>query len=451
MAEERDRAIPDRQAVWVALRTLRQRPAVVGHTDEGTTVYEIRSVRLVLPPGSGRFRRLVPCARCGREVPGAFVLTQADLDHPPNAVFCECVRTPDPQRPQEEAAPALVRKPAPQALSRAEPAPPAVDIREELQQLSQRVSEVLRSQEAELEKLSATVIEVRAEMRELSSRLASQAEEDRSPDIEATVTRQIADVRAGVAAVVDARAQPLQVALADGLDQLRGEMAGLKQRIDEESAARSAVAQLAEAHRQLDLRVGELAVRTEASPAEDEARLVQEVADVRDDLAATVDADGMRLRAELADGFQRLEAEIASLERRHRDELGEIAALLDVQRKEFTEALHDVAHETLMSVAEPLRDLTGAREEFERRLESLQQRAQDDQRRLAALYATTSAGASRLRALEQRLQVPVHDLVHPVDGSEEPPAPQVQRRAPGALIESLERQLRDAEERLSER
>lgn len=400
MAQERDRAIPDRQAIWVALRTLRQRPTVVGETDEGATVYEVRSVRLVLPPGSARFRRLVPCARCGRQVPGAFVLTQAELDLAPNAVFCDCVRTPAPPAPQEKAPAALVPTPAPKPLSRAEPSPPAVDIRQELQQLSQTVSGVLRSPEAELLKLSATVIEVRAEMRELASRLASQAEEDGSPDIEATVTRQFADVRAGVAAVVDARAQPLEAALADGLDQVRGEMAALKQRFDEESAARSEVAQLAEAHRQ---------------------------------------------------GLHRLGAEIASLEQRHRDELADFVALLEAQRKDLTEALHDVAHETLMSVAEPLRDLTGAREEFERRLDGLQQRAQDDQRRLAALYATASAGAARLRALEQRLQVPAHDLVHPVDGSDEPPpAPQVQRRAPGALIESLERQLREAEERLSE-
>lgn len=91
---------PDRRATWVALRTLRQRPTVVGRTERGEPVYEIRSVRLVLGPGAGHFNRLVQCAKCGREVAGAPVLAPAELDRAANPVFCErCARTAAPVVP----------------------------------------------------------------------------------------------------------------------------------------------------------------------------------------------------------------------------------------------------------------------------------------------------------------------------------------------------------------
>jgi hypothetical protein len=86
MAEELDSA-PDRRASWVALRTLRQRPTVVGRTDTGETVYDIRSVRVVLPAGAAHFHRLVPCARCGRDVRGTALVSSADLDHAQNIGF----------------------------------------------------------------------------------------------------------------------------------------------------------------------------------------------------------------------------------------------------------------------------------------------------------------------------------------------------------------------------
>jgi len=73
----------------------------------------------------------------------------------------------------------------------------------------------------------------------------------------------------------------------------------------------------------------------------------------------------------------------------------------------------------LLAVAEPLRDLTKAREEFERRVE--------------ALTASARATAARLHGLEQKAQRPVR-----------------KRRPPKALVESLEQQLRDAEERLGQ-
>jgi uncharacterized phage infection (PIP) family protein YhgE len=772
MPEERNRGTPDRQASWVALRTLRQRPTVVGQTEDGATVYEIRSVRLVLPQGSAHFKRLMQCAKCGRDVPGSSILTPADLDHPANPMFCDrCVRSPVPPRPdvrgegagsgaaQPVAGGQPLRRPEPDAARRLEwiearlakvmsQLPSPGDTNAGLKKLSDRVAAVLLAQNGELEKISASVAQVRTEMRQLADRPTAQVDVDPGPAIEAALARELtdvraavaamveasaqplqatlaegldqlrsqvaalqqrvdaapaprpetsqiteairqlaqaqselhqrmrelaarvdasrgaegdvtlagelADVRAGVAAMVDASVQPLHAALGDGLDQVRAQVGALQQRVDEEPAARAEMMQLAETNRALaqaqgdlderlrelaaqlaapvepvpgpeieatltrelaDVRAGmaamvdasvqplqaaladgldqlgaliaalkqqriddeaaaraeaqvaetnralaqaqgdldqivrDLAARIEAGPGPGlEVTLTRELADVRAgmaamvdasaqplqaavadgldqlraqvaavqqqriddeaaaraeiaqvaetnralaqaqgdldqrvcevaaqvaalpgdepdavkigdlealraDVAATIGAEDAHLRVELAEGLDLVRAEIASLEQRVRDERAAVAALLRAQREELTAALHDVAHETLMSVAEPLRDLTRAREEFERRLEDLQRRAQEDERRVEALNATASAGASRLHALEQRLHVSVQRLIHPAgtgaEGQEPPPAPQVQRRAPGALMESLEAQLREAEERLS--
>jgi hypothetical protein len=82
-----------KRANWVALRTLRQVPKVVGETPAGDPIVEIRSVRLVLRGDASHFNRIAACSKCGREVPGAAVLSPADLDHVPNAVICkDCVK-----------------------------------------------------------------------------------------------------------------------------------------------------------------------------------------------------------------------------------------------------------------------------------------------------------------------------------------------------------------------
>ncbi|MDQ3643267.1 MAG: hypothetical protein M3450_17830, partial [Actinomycetota bacterium] len=82
------------RASWVALRTLRQVPKVVGQTTTGEPVFEIRSVRLVLPDDAAHFSRLLACTQCGRDIPGPRVLTPGDLDQPPNTVLCpNCVNS----------------------------------------------------------------------------------------------------------------------------------------------------------------------------------------------------------------------------------------------------------------------------------------------------------------------------------------------------------------------
>lgn len=118
MADTSDLGSADRRANWVALRTLRQRPAVVGRTEQGDTVYEVRSVRLLLVGGVNHFSQLVHCSKCGRAVPGAPVLAPADLERAPNPMFCarcsaSTAPSPPPMRqPVAEPAPA----PAPEIV-----------------------------------------------------------------------------------------------------------------------------------------------------------------------------------------------------------------------------------------------------------------------------------------------------------------------------------------------
>jgi hypothetical protein len=85
------------RANWLALRTLRQVPRMIGRTHAGVPIFEIRSVRLVLHDEALYFTRLVRCSRCGEEVNGTSVLTPADLDHGASAVMCkDCAGTAAP-------------------------------------------------------------------------------------------------------------------------------------------------------------------------------------------------------------------------------------------------------------------------------------------------------------------------------------------------------------------
>src|SRR5688572_16111471 len=125
MPEESDQAAVDKRATWVALRTLRQRPKVVDHQKNGEPIYEIRSVRLVLRDNVDHFNRLAQCSKCGRELPGAPVLTQADLTRPSHSVLCkECVRKAT-DRSQRAAGARREVVPKPQAAESPEAETPA--------------------------------------------------------------------------------------------------------------------------------------------------------------------------------------------------------------------------------------------------------------------------------------------------------------------------------------
>lgn len=77
-----------RRANWVGLRTLHQIPKAVGETDAGDTVYEVRSVRVMLDPSGGHFVRLVTCTGCARELAGAAVTSPLDLEKSVRPLIC---------------------------------------------------------------------------------------------------------------------------------------------------------------------------------------------------------------------------------------------------------------------------------------------------------------------------------------------------------------------------
>lgn len=98
-----------RRANLVSLRTLGQRPRAAGRTADGTTVFEVNGVRLVLAAADAHFNRLVACATCGREVAGAPVRALEDVDAPPSPATCG-VCAPDPSDPPRGGEPSSLRR-----------------------------------------------------------------------------------------------------------------------------------------------------------------------------------------------------------------------------------------------------------------------------------------------------------------------------------------------------
>ena len=168
--ESPEEAARQRRAAWVGLRTLRQRPKLVGHTADGEAVFDVRSVRLVLPANAAHFSRLVHCARCGRDVPGPPVLAPSDLERPSHPVICEtCVRSsalpvsrPGDARPVERGRPAPVKPHVEQHTS--EPAAAPVEA-------GNRNGDRLAALEARLEALATRLTELDALQREDSDDL----------------------------------------------------------------------------------------------------------------------------------------------------------------------------------------------------------------------------------------------------------------------------------------
>ncbi len=70
---------PPLRARWIAFKTLRHHLEPTGDTVDDCPVYEAGDARLVLPPGAHHFRRLRPCAICGKEMTGRPVLQPSGL------------------------------------------------------------------------------------------------------------------------------------------------------------------------------------------------------------------------------------------------------------------------------------------------------------------------------------------------------------------------------------
>ena len=140
MPESVGEAAARRRANRVGLRTLRQRPRIVGHTAAGLPIYEVRSVRLLLLGDANHFSRLEQCARCGRNSGGAPVLKPDDLDQPTQAMLCRDCNSwadsllptmdaaaagPEPPEPPDEPEPPEPPEPPDEPEAPDEPEPPA--------------------------------------------------------------------------------------------------------------------------------------------------------------------------------------------------------------------------------------------------------------------------------------------------------------------------------------
>lgn len=306
----------DRRADWVALRTLRQRAAVVGRTEEGETVYEIRSVRLVLGAGANYFSQLVRCSKCGRAVPGPPVLTPADLDHAPNPVFCSrcSAGTSTPPPPVR----GVVDQPAPALAEVDEPV------------------------------------------------AAPEPEDGRLAAVETQLAVALAQLRAMAAAAAEAEADR---------ERLRAAVAALEARL---------------------------------------AAAVQETS-----------------------GRGELRAEVAGLARRIDDQAAALTAQLETHRQEGANELHEVAQDTMGALAEPLRALTSAHEETDRRL--------------ASLAAWAAASAARQDAVEQKVNDALAELRALVEAERAKQAALRKRSGEkSGLLDALDHQLRAAAERLAQ-
>ncbi|HUR23066.1 MAG TPA: hypothetical protein VMZ73_04265 [Acidimicrobiales bacterium] len=465
---------------------MRQRPVVVGLTEAGETVYEIRSLRVILPAGAAHFHRLASCARCGRELTGPALVTAADLDHPANPMFCnQCARAPRPERqppkvpqspPAETAAPQTA-----DVVPPPEPAAPALDqklqvletrlgqvtvrlaglpaIEEQVRLASQHIEEVAQEQRRELGTLAASLDGVRAHgerMAEWNQQLAHAHEElkERTAALaDQDVTQPPLDVGATVAAAVDAERERSQAALADGLARMEQRIAELSERIaaladqDVTRPVPVGMAAMVDAERERTQEaIAEVIARWEHRLDEVSERISGLAAQVVPPPPGQVDATvaaiagAERERAEAA-----LAAGLASLEHRIEAHASASRDLIDGLRADFDQALRVTVQQVLEATTGPLRQLAEAGDEVKAALLSLQRGAKEGERRVRALEERHDASVRRLTALVASRPAESSEAVRPGPHQGE----EVGAHFAGGLLDALDRQLSAAEGRLA--
>lgn len=328
MADAPDLGSADRRANWVALRTLRQRPTVVGRTEQGDTIYEIRSVHLLLANGAAHFSQLVHCSKCGRAVPGRAVLAPSDLDRTPNPMFCSRCSA------RTTATPPAVVSPAAGVPEVAEPAEPAEEPPAENGRLAVLEGQLvtvmaqLRAMAAAQrgrDDVSEAVAEARAELR----RLAAAQDEINQKVVE------LAENDAGVLARADADRRRLHASLGEELAVVRADLEARGRPSEEqeqlavaleETSAR--VRELGRALAETNQYVRELAAQGGQPTTGDlEATVRRLLADARAEAVPGVDAESQRLAATRAEDLALLRAQLDAQEKRSDERTARQAAL----------------------------------------------------------------------------------------------------------------------------
>lgn len=408
------------------MRTLRQMPKLVGETDEGDPIFEVRSARLVLRGDAGHFNRLVACSRCGREVAGAPVLSAADLDHPAHAVVCkDCVRAatgPDDQsrRPEAAAAPpapagddrlaALERRLAELAEQlgtgaggAAAAADPTTDAR--LAALTTRLDELAQGQEELAGAIRAAV--ARLEALPAGDGETRPVNDGRDAAIDTRIAgleREVARLQGGIddaqAAVEQAVAGP-----SEGPMQRLELMAEVLRRLqaDVDKSIESRIASSAESQRveeQLNDRLDRIAERV-ARAGEPAAR-TDDAADRAMKRAEEASAEVARLAPDVAEGRRGLE----SFQRRLDVVVSELEAMAEASGTD------DGAEERLRAleaqVVEAERRLTQA---IELQRDELRAGLQADVEQIRSAVTEPGADTSRrLQAMEKRLKASAGEI-----------------------------------------
>lgn len=403
MAESPSPAPQQRRANWVGLRTVRQRPKLVDHTGGGMPVYEIRSVRLVLVGDAAHFNRLVPCSKCGTDVPGPPVLSAADLDRPSHSVICkDCVRASGVSQPAHAVRPAAPRpEPPPEievVIAPETPAPPPESTEAEPAPAPEPVAVPVVDED----RLAAMEDQLRAAL----LRIAELADVQRMESIRRTKGDEAVQAQ-------------VQAALVEGLAELRAEVLAWA----EATAAR--------------LTALEASVRGTVDHVRAE---LARVGTSTEELAARVSAQAAGTSAAIEAAHGGLASLEVAMDERVRQEVAAIAPAVD--------------------------DLTRARDRVAAEVDRLVHHAAATDARVEALTSSADMGVSGLHALEHRMQDAVHRLAKEIEAHRRslqeqdvsPPAVAVSppgERATAAeagsadLLDALERQLREAETRLS--
>lgn len=450
MPEPADSSL-SRRGAWIGLRTLRQRPKVVDHTATGEPIFEVRSVRLLLQPESDHFNRLETCSKCGRHVPGAPVRDLADLDRPSNPLICtscvQAVAKPNQLRPgTRRVAPARGPAPASPAVEPPAASEPAVDsgaqaeptgdrgtggaggtdaVQDDIRTSLQTVTELLEGQRRELGALSAAVLETRAGLATVkeSHQALAQSQEDldrRVVGVAERASRPPGDGPAGDPAVEEELRHNLTF-VTELLQAQQRELAALSAGLAETRTELRAVTEshqsLARSQDDLDRRLADVVKSNGRRAAEEAART--------ESLARDLEGVG----ALLSEGLSQVRAEATDLVSQLREDVAAFAQAVEAERRQSASAGDAGARAELSGLGVAVGDLR-----------------------------TSSSGTdSRLRAVEQALEEVTARLAALVDAQSRPaaagePAPAIRARPPAdmGLLDALDRQLQEAEGRLSQ-
>lgn len=445
-----DRASLLRHATWVGVKTLRERPKVVGETKGGALVFEVRSVRLVLTDDARHFNRLTDCSKCGREVAGAAVFRPADLDRPTEPALCKsCLpgsvtagppprerRTPTSQPPAAPVAEAPEEAP--------EPAEATLDARlktieaqwEAAVGLAEPIDvDGLKSAETRLQDaLRQGLAEVRAEMSAALERGADLAMVDEEARRRTEKLTQAVQAQQG-----------RLLSLSAVLDEVRTEMRRL-------AASTEGSRAQAELERWIDERIAGARIDVTAleQRLRDHLTPLARRADLNQELARSHGALERRIEETAASAA----AQAAAVEQQLRAEISDLRQLVGALRHEIEASLGAPVQAGLAAIVQAVQELARARDEIrasaEQTARTLVSAVEEEGGRVRSLELRVDKAIERLTAVLDHHHQQLRDVVAMYRLEAGVDAALSVRSTPGELVVALERQLQAAEGRLAE-